>query len=144
MGDDADARRLAAVEYLASLDDAQLVADCAVLIEMMQRISGESPELWNVGTLGFGRYRYRYDSGREGESHTIAFYPRKGKLAVYLMDGTARYAELLDQLGRHTTSRVCVYVKRLGDVDLSVLEQIVQQPYDYVASQDGRMHRVQD
>jgi hypothetical protein len=131
-------------DYLASLDDEQLVADCQVLIDMMQRVSGEPPTLWNVGTLGFGRYRYRYDSGREGESHTIGFYPRRGRITIYLMDGTVRYAELLPRLGRHTTSRVCLYLKRLSDIELSVLEEIVQQSYDYVTSQDGRMHRAQE
>ncbi|MGO9455449.1 MAG: DUF1801 domain-containing protein [Acidimicrobiales bacterium] len=141
MEDETDSERRTVEGYLASLDDGQLVADCHVLIEMMQRISGEPPKLWNVGTLGFGRYRYLYDSGRKGESHTIAFYPRRGRITVYLMDGTVRYPELLRRLGRHTTSRVCLYVKRLNDIDLSVLEQIVQQSYDYITSQDGQMHR---
>jgi len=131
-------------DVLASLDDAQLVTDCHVLIDMMESISGEPPTLWNVGTLGFGRYRYRYDSGRKGESHTIGFYPRRGRITVYLMDGTVRYAELLRRLGRHTTSRVCLSVKRLSDIELPVLEEIVQQSYDYITSQDGRMHRAQE
>jgi hypothetical protein len=131
-------------DYLASLHDEQLVADCHVLIDMMQRISGELPALWNVGTIGFGRYRYRYDSGREGVSHTIGFYPRRGRITVYLMDGTVRYAELLPRLGRHTTSRVCLYLKRLSDIELPILEQIVQASYDYIASQDGQMHRAQE
>ena len=141
MDDQPDPEGPTVEDYLATLDDAQLVADCQVLVDMMQRISGEPPALWNVGTLGFGRYRYRYDSGREGESHTIAFYPRRGKITVYLMDGTARHAELLDRLGRHSTSRVCLYLKRLDDVDLSVLERIVQESYAYITSQDGQMHR---
>src|ERR1700683_4189785 len=85
-------------DYLASLDDEQTVKDAQVLIEMMQQISGYEPELWNVGTIGF--------------------YPRKDKITVYLMDGTARYSELLTRLGKHTTSRVCVYIKRLSDVEL--------------------------
>jgi hypothetical protein len=144
VGDDTDAERRTVQEYLASLDDEQLVADCHVLVEMMQRISGESPELWNVGTLGFGRYRYHYQSGRIGESHAIAFYPRKGKITIYVMDGTVRHSELLDRLGRHTTSRVCLYVKRLSDIDLSILEQIVRHSYDYIMSQDGQMHRAQE
>ena len=137
----ADPERRSVEDHLASLDDGQLVADCHVLVDMMQRISGEPPKLWNVGTLGFGRYRYLNDSGRKGESHTIGFYPRRGKITVYLMDGTVRYPELLSRLGRHATSRVCLYVKRLSDIDPSVLEQIVQQSYDYITSQDGQMHR---
>ena len=79
-GDGAEPKGDADRGYLASLDDEPLVADCGVLVEMMQRISGEPPRLWNAGTLGFGRYRYRYHSGRTGESHTIGFHRRKGKI----------------------------------------------------------------
>ena len=128
-------------DYIASLDDEQTVRDSHVLIEMMRRISGHEPKMWNVGTIGFDAYHYKYDSGREGDSQTIGFYPRKAKITVYLMDGTARYSESLAHLGKHTTSRVCVYIKRLGDIQLPVLEQIVQQSYEYVMSQDGHMHR---
>lgn len=128
-------------DYIASLDDEQTVKDSQVLIEMMQRISGHEPKMWNIGTIGFDTYHYKYDSGREGDSQTIGFYPRKGKITVYLMDGTVRYSELLARLGKHTTSRVCVYIKRLGDIQLPILEQIVQQSYEYIKSQDGHMHR---
>ena len=103
----------------------KLVADCRVLIEMMHHISGGPPQLWNVGTLGFGRYQYHSDSGRTGESHAIGFYPRKGRITIHLMGGTVRHAELLNRLGRYTTSRVCVSVKRLSDIDMPILEQIV-------------------
>ncbi|WP_394551729.1 DUF1801 domain-containing protein [Agromyces sp. MMS24-JH15] len=125
-------------DYLASLD-AQTVEDSETLIELMQRISGHQPKLWNVGTIGFGTYHYRYDTGREGDGHTIGFYPRNGKITVYLMDGTARHAALLADLGRHTETGYCVYIKRLSDVDLEVLEQIVRDSYAFVASkaQDG-------
>jgi hypothetical protein len=129
-------------DYLSSLADEQTVKDSLVLIEMMQRISGQAPTLWNVGTIGFDRYHYKYDSGREGDSQAIGFYPRKDKITVYLMDGTVRYAELLAGLGKHTTSRVCVYIKRLSDIQLPILEQILRQSYAYVKSQDGHMQRV--
>lgn len=129
-------------EFIAALGDEQSIADSHALIDMMKRVSGHEPKLWNVGTIGFDAYHYKYDSGREGDSQTIGFYPRKGKLTVYLMDGTSRHSELLTRLGKHTTSRVCVYIKRLSDIDLSVLEQIVQQSYAYIKSQDGHMHRI--
>jgi len=128
-------------EYIDSLADEQSVTDCHVLIKMMQRISGHEPKMWNIGTIGFDTYHYKYDSGHEGDSQIIGFYPRKGKITIYLMDGTVRYSELLARLGKHTTSRVCVYIKRLSDIDLPILEQIVQQSYEYVKSQDGHMHR---
>lgn len=129
-------------DYLAGLKDEQTVSDSQTLIAMMQKISGHDPKLWNVATIGFDSYHYKYDSGREGDAQVIGFYPRKNKLTVYLMDGTGRYTTLLSHLGKHTTSRVCVYINRLSDIDLNVLEQIVQQSYDYVKSQDGHMHRV--
>ena len=130
-------------DYIASIDDEQSREDTRFLVEMMRRISGHDPKLWNVGTLGFDSYHYKYDSGREGDSQAIGFYPRKGKITVYLMDGTARYTDLMAQLGKHTSSRVCLYLKRLSDVDLSVLEQIVRQSYEHVKSRDGHMSRAE-
>ncbi len=129
--------------YLASLDD-QTAQDANTLLDTMRRITGQEPQLWNVGTVGFGTYHYKYDSGREGDAHTIGFYPRKGKITVYLMDGTARYAALLAKLGKHTTTGYCLYIKRLSDVDLSVLEQIMQQSYEHVRSksQDGPIDKI--
>jgi hypothetical protein len=81
----------------ASLDDEQTVKDSRVLTEMMQRVSGHEPKLWNVGTIGFDTYHYKYDSGREGDAAPMSFYPRKGKITVYLMDGTRRHSELLSR-----------------------------------------------
>ena len=131
-------------DYLASLQDEQTVEDSETLIEMMQRISGQEPTLWNAGTIGFGTYHYRYDSGREGDGHTIGFYPRKGKLTIYLMDGTARHSEPLARLGKHSTTGYCVYIKRLSDVDLGVLEQIVRDSNEFVESkaQEGPIRQI--
>lgn len=131
----------AVAAYLDSLDES-VAADSRVLIEMMTRISGHQPRLWNVGTIGFDSYHFKYESGREGDSHAIGFYPRRGKTTVYLMDGTARHEQMLAGLGKHTTSRVCVYIKRLSDVELATLEGVVRASYEYLKSQDGNMHRV--
>ena len=130
--------------YIASLNEEQTVKDSQALIEMMGRISGEEPKLWNVGTIGFDTYHYKYDSGREGDSLVIGFYPRKGKITVYLMDGTKRYSELLAKLGKHTTSGYCIYIKRLSDVELPILEQIVQASYKHIKakSQDGPIDQI--
>ncbi|GAA1996191.1 DUF1801 domain-containing protein [Microbacterium pumilum] len=129
--------------YVASLDD-QTARDSETLIEMMRRISGREPTLWNVGTIGFGTYHYKYDSGREGDGHTIGFYPRKGKLTVYLMDGTARHSDLLARLGKHSTTGYCVYITRLSDIDVAVLEQIVQASFEFIESksQDGPIREI--
>ena len=78
--------------YIAALGDEQTVQDSQALLDMMARISGHAPKLWNVGTIGFDTYGYKDAGGREGDGHVIGLYPRKGKITVYLMDGTARYA----------------------------------------------------
>ncbi|HYJ49097.1 MAG TPA: DUF1801 domain-containing protein [Microbacterium sp.] len=129
--------------YIASLDE-QTVKDSETLIEMMQRISGQEPTLWNVGTIGFGTYHYKYDSGREGDGHTIGFYPRNGKLTIYLMDGTARHSDLLAKLGRHSTTGYCLYIRRLSDVELPVLERIIRESYAFVESksQNGPIREI--
>jgi hypothetical protein len=131
-------------DYVASLNDEQTAKDSQALIAMMQRISGHDPKLWNVGTIGFGAYHYKYDSGREGDSFVIGFYPRKGKITIYLMDGTTRYSELLAKLGKHTVTGYCVYIKRLSDIGLPILEQIIGQSYEYIESkaQDGPIDRI--
>lgn len=128
--------------YLASLDDEQTVEDSRALIEIMKRISGKQPKLWNVGTIGFDLYHYKYESGREGDCHVLGFYPRKAKITIYLMDGPARHAKLLARLGKHTTSGVCVYFKRLSDVKLPILEQILERSYESVKSEEGHMRRM--
>ena len=131
-------------EYVSSLADSRAAADSNTLIGMMRRISGLNPTLWNVGTIGFGTYQYKYDTGREGVGHTIGFYPRKGKLTIYLMDGTARHAESLARLGKHTTTGYCVYIKRLDDVDLTVLERIIADSYAFIEAKakDGPIREI--
>ncbi|HEY2642347.1 MAG TPA: DUF1801 domain-containing protein [Galbitalea sp.] len=128
-------------DYVASLDDEQTAKDARTLIEVMEHITGHEPKLWNAGTIGFDTYHYKYDTGREGDSIAVGFYPRKNKMTIYLMDGTARHSALLAGLGKHTATRVCVYIKRLGDIELPVLEEILRDSYGYIKSQDGHMHR---
>lgn len=131
-------------DFLAGLEDAQALEDSQTLIEMMRRVTGYEPTLWNVGTIGFGTYHYKYDSGREGEGHTIGFYPRKGKLTIYLMDGTARHSELLAHLGKHSSTGYCLYIRRLTDVDLPVLERIVRESVALIESKskDGPIRQI--
>lgn len=130
-------------EYITSLD-AATQKDARTLFEIMQRISGEKPILYGIGTIGFGVYSYEYESGRKGESHVLGFYPRKGKITIYLTDGTARYATLLSKLGKHTITGYCLYVKQLSDVELSILEQIIEESYKNIMtkSQNGPITQI--
>lgn len=127
-------------EYLATLTDEQTLADSQTLIDMMRRISGHEPVLWHIGTIGFDSYHYKYESGREGDAQALGFYPRNGKITIYLMGGLDRFKDQLAHLGKHTTSRSCLYIKRLSDIDLKVLEQILKESYKYIKSDDARIH----
>jgi hypothetical protein len=127
--------------YLATLDE-QTRGDSQILLEMMERVSGHKAQKWNVGTIGFDTYHYKYDSGREGDGHVIGFYPRKGKITIYLMDGTNRYTELLAKLGKHTKTGYCLYIKKLSDINLPILEQIVRESYQHIKAQDGHIKSI--
>lgn len=130
-------------DVLNSLDDAQTAQDSRVLVDLMQRISGQEPKVWHISTIGFDTYHYKYESGREGDAQAMSFHPTNGKITIYLMGGTELFAEQLSRLGKHKTSRVCVYIKRLSDIDLNVLEQILTESYNYIKAKDGHMHRAE-
>lgn len=110
--------------FLASLADPQMQADCRAVAAMMAEATGSEPKLWGATIVGFGSYHYRYASGREGDFMLAGFAPRKRALTLYIMAGFAEYGSLLARLGKHTTGKSCLYVKRLADVDQDVLREI--------------------
>ena len=110
--------------FLAAVPDPQRRSDAERLRAMLERVSGEPAAMWGPSIVGFGRYSYRYDSGREGEAPLIGFSPRAKELVVYLADGFERRRALLDRLGKHRAGKSCLYLKRLADVDESVLEAL--------------------
>lgn len=116
------------LDFVQSLGDEQVASDCLELIAMMHKVSGHEPKMWGPSIIGFDAYHYKYASGHEGDAPVIAFSPRKGKLTIYA-DDTSKYTELLAALGKHSTGKVCIYIKRLSDIDMSVLTKIMQQSY---------------
>lgn len=115
-------------DFVAALVDDQKRADAVALIQLMAKVSGEPPVLWGT-MIGFGRYHYRYDSGHEGDAFLIGFAPRKAEFSIYLMGCylpgvEADKAGLLSRLGKHRMGKACLYVKRLSDVDSTVLEDL--------------------
>ena len=111
--------------FLDAVEGAQRRADCDVLMAMMGRVTGEPAVLWGPSIIGFGTYHYRYDSGREGDMPVAAFSPRKGEFSVYLTPDSPGQAELLSRLGKHRMGKSCLYIRKLADVDLDVLEQLI-------------------
>ncbi|WP_374673083.1 DUF1801 domain-containing protein [Ideonella sp.] len=112
-------------DYIASRASDEQRTDCAVLMTMFQRLTGEPPTMWGPSIVGHGRYRYTYDSGRSGEACLAAFAIRGRELVVYLScDGHDQQA-LLARVGKHKMGKSCFYFKRLADLDTAVLEQLV-------------------
>ncbi len=113
--------------FLNSVPDDGKKADALILIALMQKATGERPVMWGPSIVGFGRYHYRYESGREGDSPLVGFSPRKTSLVLYIVTGFDGAQPLLSELGKHTTGKSCLYIKRLSDVDLKVLARLIKQ-----------------
>jgi len=111
--------------FLDAVADPQRREDCRRVRALMESTTGAPAEMWGPSIVGFGRYRYRYESGREGEWMVTGFSPRKNDLTLYIMPGFEQHEALLAKLGKHKTGKSCLYLKRLADVDMRVLEQIV-------------------
>lgn len=116
-------------EFLARIEDDEQRLDSEKLVELMHKISGKPPVLWGPSIVGFDSYHYAYDSGREGDMPRIAFSPRKGKLTLYVLDEVAKYSATLEKLGKHKTSKACLYITKLSDVDMNILKELITTAY---------------
>ena len=117
--------KLSVAAFIDTLTDPTKRADAKALVKLMQRAAGEEPKMWGPSIIGFGSYYYKYDSGREGDMPLAGFSPRKAATVFYVMTGFSDSAALLAKLGKHTTGKACLYVKKLADVDQKVLEALV-------------------
>lgn len=112
-------------DFLAAVADEEKRADCQQLVKLMQSVTRAKPKLWGSSLVGFGSYRCRYPSGRECDWFLAGFSPRKHSLSIYIMAGLERYNDLLARLGKHKTGKSCLYIKKLSDVDTSVLRDLI-------------------
>jgi hypothetical protein len=122
-------------DFIAQQDDAVRRADCTALVKMMEKATGEKACMWGSAIVGFATYRYAYANGSTGDWPVVAFSPRKNDLTVYLMPGFENQTELLARLGKHKTGKVCLYLKRLADVDLDVLQVMINLSVQAMAPQ---------
>ena len=113
--------------FLRGIEDATRRQDCRTLVTLMKQATGEKPEMWGTSIVGFGSYHYKGASGREGDWFLAGFSPRKQNLTLYIMAGFDEYDELLDKLGKYSTGKACLYIKRLEDVDQSTLKKLIRQ-----------------
>ncbi len=113
---------LSVAAFIDAITDPARRADAKALVKLMQSASGEKPKMWGPSIIGFGSCHYKYESGREGDMPMIGFSPRKAANVLYGMNGSGDSKGLLAKLGKHTTGKGCLYIKKLADVDREVLE----------------------
>lgn len=106
--------------------------DAKTLLTLFRRLSGHDPKMWGPSIIGFGQYHYKYDSGREGDMALTGFSPRKSALTLYVMGGFKRRPDLMEKLGKYKTGKSCLYVNKLDDIDMEVLEELIAADIAYM------------
>ena len=119
-------------DFLNAIPDAQRRRDCRTLAALMEEVTQSPPSMWGDSIVGFGKYHYKGASGREGDWFVVGFASRKQDLTLYLMGGLVQGEALLSHLGKHKTGKGCLYVKRLADVDMEVLRELVAQSFAHM------------
>jgi Domain of unknown function (DU1801) len=115
-------------DFLNQIPDEERRKDCFAVAKIMEEITGSKPKMWGPSIIGFGSYHYKSArSGREGDWMITGFSPRKKDLTLYIMMGFEKYPELMEQLGKHSTGKSCLYIKRLSDIHLPTLKKLIKQ-----------------
>ena len=116
-----------AADFLGKIKDAGMRRDCDAIVDLMQRITGAGPKMWGPSIIGFGDRRLKYPSGREIDWMVAGFSPRKAAIVLYLPGEPAKHAALLKKLGKHSTGKGCLYIRKLADVDTKVLDELIRE-----------------
>lgn len=111
--------------FIAGVEPARKREEAAQLDHLFQEVTGFQPRMWGPSIIGYGRYHYRYATGREGDFLATGFSPRKAAHSIYIMPGYGDFGDLLARLGKHKTGKSCLYVNKLADIDLSVLAELI-------------------
>ncbi|MCG3209766.1 MAG: hypothetical protein FOGNACKC_03393 [Anaerolineae bacterium] len=119
--------------FLNSIADDKKRQDCLAILGLMEQVMGAPPQMWGDSIVGFGSYHYKYASGREGDWFLTGFSPRKQNITLYIMAGFDQYDALLKKLGKFKTGKSCLYIKKLEDIDLPTLRDLVKQSAEHVA-----------
>ena len=117
-------------DFLNKVENQQRRKDCFEILKIMQQVTKEEPKMWGPAIIGFGSYHYKYESGREGDMALLAFSPRKQSLTLYIGVGDDTDNPLLKKLGKYSTSKACLYIKKLADVDRDVLQELIVDSYE--------------
>jgi len=112
-------------EFLEQIEDPERRADCIAVAGLMEKLSGSKPKMWGDSIVGFGDYHYKSAAGREGDWFLTGFSPRKQNLTLYIMGYLEYYPDHLEKLGKFKNGKGCLYIKKLEDIDMDVLESLI-------------------
>ena len=121
-------------DFIAAVEHPTRRADAETLDAMFRRVTGWQPRMWGPTIIGYGQYHYTYESGRTGDFLATGFSPRKANLVLYIMPGYADFGHIMDRLGKHKLGKSCLYINKLADVDMGVVEELVQAGLDDLGS----------
>lgn len=120
-------------DFLSTVEPERKRTDSQALDALFRKITGWQPVMWGPSMIGYGSYHYRYESGREGDFLATGFAPRKANLSIHIMPGYQDYSAILERLGKHKTGKSCLYLNKLADVDMDVLEELIRAGLDDLA-----------
>lgn len=123
--------------FLNAVENDQKRKDAKSVLKMMRDITGAKAKMWGPSIIGFGMYTYKYDSGREGDMLKVGFSPRKNALTFYVLAGFPKRDELLSKLGKYKTSKSCLYIKKLEDIDEAILKEMIKESWEYMTAKYG-------
>lgn len=119
--------------FLDAVPNERKRADSYAIVKMMKEITGEEAKMWGTSIVGFGKYHYKYESGREGDMPIVGFSPRKQNLTLYIMPAFSEFESLREKLGKHKLGKVCLYINKLDDVDQDVLREIIRHSVEFMS-----------
>lgn len=120
------------VDFINGVDSEQKKKDAFALLSLFEELTQEEAVMWGPSLIGFGTYHYKYASGREGDFFVAGYSPRKTALTIYIMSGFSKHDSLMEKLGKYKTGKSCLYVKKLDDIDLDVLKELIVESIKYV------------
>lgn len=129
--------RQSVTDFIASIDNDVRRKDAKTALALMKKVTGEKAKMWGPTIIGFGEYHYKYESGREGDILNVGFSPRKANMVFYVMGSLGDAEPFLKKLGKYKTGKACLYINKLDDIDLSVLEKMIVKSYESTKKKYG-------
>ncbi len=127
-------------DFIEQLDNEQKKQDSIELIKLMEEATGEKAKMFGPTIIGFGQYHYKYPTGHEGDAPLLGFSPRKAAISLYVFTGCEQHKHLLENFGKYKMGKACIYVKKLSDVNIDVMKNMMKESIDFISEKYTRIH----